>query len=498
MSGGGWAEAITVEELDADPYPLLARMRREEPVCFVPAVQLWFVTRWADVDTAGTNTAIFDSRVTPTPIDRTMGGESILVVDGEKQKKLRAMLDPSLRPRVVEASTPQLIEPLVAELLDGLDGRDEAELMSELFEPVSVLGLGRVLGLGELDGDTLRRWFHGLAQGAINFEDDPARWAISDETGRRDRPDARPGVRAAGPRAGRLDDRDDARARLRVVRGTRRPDPPDAQGDPARRDAGARSCGWHHPRRAARVGTAGRGRCRPDARRARDRGGACAGLRRSAPRHGARVWRRSSVERRSQRVPASHCSSRRQTATRASGATTPNATIFIVRAETTPPSASGRTTARAITSPGCRCGSCCNGCVERFPRPRGAPGQAGAVERLGVPGAADARRGAATVTWVDATCRKPSRRHARLGRSRRLRSLRSRASTAAGSRSRGGAPIRSARSATAGSRTERCAAPVTRRCSTWRRARCSRGLRPSPWRSCPTRVNGDRVEVELP
>ena len=55
--------------------------------------------------------------------------------------------------------------------------------MSEYFEPVSVLSLGSVLGLGELDGDTLRRWFYGLAQGAINFEDDPARWAVSDATG---------------------------------------------------------------------------------------------------------------------------------------------------------------------------------------------------------------------------------------------------------------------------------------------------------------------------
>ena len=41
-----WATEITVEHLDADPYPIYARMRREAPVCFVPAVGLWFVTRW--------------------------------------------------------------------------------------------------------------------------------------------------------------------------------------------------------------------------------------------------------------------------------------------------------------------------------------------------------------------------------------------------------------------------------------------------------------------
>jgi cytochrome P450 len=45
-----------------------------------------------------------------------------------------------------------------------------------------VLGLGRVLGLGHLDGDTLRSWFHGLAEGATNFEDDPAKWKVADAT----------------------------------------------------------------------------------------------------------------------------------------------------------------------------------------------------------------------------------------------------------------------------------------------------------------------------
>jgi cytochrome P450 len=178
-----WASGITVEQLDADPYPIYARMRREAPVCFVPAVGLWFVTRWADVDFAASHTDLIDSAVSPSPLNRVMGGPSILVLDGEPQKKLRAMLDPSLRPRVVEATSPDLVSPIVERLLGDLADRGEAELMSEYFEPISVLSLGSMLGLAEIDGDTLRRWFHGLAQGAINFEDDPARWEIADATG---------------------------------------------------------------------------------------------------------------------------------------------------------------------------------------------------------------------------------------------------------------------------------------------------------------------------
>jgi cytochrome P450 len=177
-----YAASVTVEELDRDPYPVYARLRSDAPVCLVPAVGLWFVTRWADVEAAATQPGVFCSRVDPSPLERTMGAASILLLDGEPQKRLRAMLDPSLRPRVVEATTPELIEPLARELLDVLEGRGEAELMSEYFEPISVLGLGRVLGLGHLDGDTLRRWFHGLAEGATNFEDDPAKWKVADAT----------------------------------------------------------------------------------------------------------------------------------------------------------------------------------------------------------------------------------------------------------------------------------------------------------------------------
>jgi cytochrome P450 len=75
------------------------------------------------------------------------------------------------------------VTPIVDALLDGMAGDGEAELMADYFEPVSVLSLGSVLGLAEIDGDTLRRWFHGLAQGAINFEDDPAKWEVADATG---------------------------------------------------------------------------------------------------------------------------------------------------------------------------------------------------------------------------------------------------------------------------------------------------------------------------
>ena len=172
---------ITVEALEHDPYPIYAQLRREPP-SFVPAVNLWMLTRYADVDLAGSRPDLFTAHTPSSPVERTFGSPTVLTCDGDVHRELRASIDPKFRPRVVDGYVDALIEPIAAGLLDRFAARGSAELMAEYLEPISVLGLGQVLGLGDVDGDTLRRWFAGLAQGAINYELDPARQAVGDAT----------------------------------------------------------------------------------------------------------------------------------------------------------------------------------------------------------------------------------------------------------------------------------------------------------------------------
>jgi cytochrome P450 len=69
---------ITVDELVDDPYPVYARLRSEAPVCWVPSVGLWFVSRWADVEAAANDPVAFPAATPASPLDRTLGGRSIL------------------------------------------------------------------------------------------------------------------------------------------------------------------------------------------------------------------------------------------------------------------------------------------------------------------------------------------------------------------------------------------------------------------------------------
>lgn len=173
-------ERITVAELEADPYPFYAHLRRHQPVAFVPSVNLWMVTRWEDVEFVAKTAELFTAEVAASPVERTFGKPTILTTDGPVHKELRAGIDPKYRPKPVAAYIEDLVRPIAESYLEPLIARGSGDLMAEYFEPISTLSLARSFGFDDVDMPTLRRWFYGLAQGAINFENDPARQAIGD------------------------------------------------------------------------------------------------------------------------------------------------------------------------------------------------------------------------------------------------------------------------------------------------------------------------------
>ena len=176
----GFAAEIEVAHLDDDPYPIYARLRAESPVAWVPAVGMWLATSWDAAVAVASDPDLFAADMPGSPIDRSFGSPTILTCDGEPHRDLRRSIDPKYRPAAVEEYIDALVEPIVAERLASLPDEGEADLMADFFEPVSVRSLGVVLGLGDVDDETLRRWFAALADGATNFECDAAKQERSD------------------------------------------------------------------------------------------------------------------------------------------------------------------------------------------------------------------------------------------------------------------------------------------------------------------------------
>jgi cytochrome P450 len=147
-------------------------------VCFVPAVGAWLVTRWDDVTFVASRPEVFGP-ATASPLRDTCG-ENVLTVAGGAHRRLRAAMEPLLRRDVVDAMAPGIVENVARPLWDDLAPRGAAELMEDFFEPVSVLSLGWVLGLRDIDAGTLRRWFSELARAGSNYEADPAKRAAGE------------------------------------------------------------------------------------------------------------------------------------------------------------------------------------------------------------------------------------------------------------------------------------------------------------------------------
>jgi cytochrome P450 len=173
-------ERVTLGELERDPYPIYERLRDEEPVSWVPAVQLWLVTRYDGVRTVDLTPDVFTAATDPSTLNRTMG-VNMLGSEGPDQLRIRRVVEPPFRPRDVEERTKGMIPALANELIDGFEARGECDLFREFADPMSVRSLRFMLGLDPVAWEDLLRWNEGLMPGLANFEGDPEKQAPADE-----------------------------------------------------------------------------------------------------------------------------------------------------------------------------------------------------------------------------------------------------------------------------------------------------------------------------
>ena len=71
-----------------DPYPFYAHLRAQQPVAWVPAVNLWMATRWDDVEAVAKDEATFTAMVESSPVDRCFGQPTIITTDGRASRPL--------------------------------------------------------------------------------------------------------------------------------------------------------------------------------------------------------------------------------------------------------------------------------------------------------------------------------------------------------------------------------------------------------------------------
>jgi cytochrome P450 len=168
--------AVTVEQLTADPHPLLARLRAAEPVCWLPALNGWLVTRHDLALQVMKDAATFtvdDPRFSTAQVV----GPSMLSLDADEHARHRAPFSRQFRPREIEDRFGDFVRAECGRLVDGFAATGRAELRRALAGPLAVAVVADALGLDGTDAKRVLAWYDAIvsavAEISAGHEPDP-------------------------------------------------------------------------------------------------------------------------------------------------------------------------------------------------------------------------------------------------------------------------------------------------------------------------------------
>jgi amino acid adenylation domain-containing protein len=170
-------------EVLADPYPLFARLRREDPVHWDPFLHAWIVTRYADVMEV---LHTFSADRTPTPEQLAAMGlanlspiaqvmvKMMLFMDAPAHTRLRSLASKAFTTSRVEKLRSHIRE-IVDRLLDGVEARGHMDVIADFADPLPAIVTAELLGVPVDDWRQLKTWSSNFAEMLGNFQHNPER-----------------------------------------------------------------------------------------------------------------------------------------------------------------------------------------------------------------------------------------------------------------------------------------------------------------------------------
>lgn len=152
---------MTIQQLEVDPKPVLAELRRREPVSWVPALDAWVVSR-RDLAVAAMRDAEAFTVDDPRFTTAAVLGTSMLSLDGPEHERHRSPFAPAFRPGVLREHFDEFLDAEVAALIDGFEHRT-GDLRTGLAGPLAVNTITRFLGLEGVSSDEVLEWYQSIS-----------------------------------------------------------------------------------------------------------------------------------------------------------------------------------------------------------------------------------------------------------------------------------------------------------------------------------------------
>ena len=172
-----------------DPYPLLHRLRTDDPVHFSAFINGWVLTRYADAitflrDRRFSRVAFLDkmrAKFGDQPILDLQAGE-LAFNDPPNHTALKGLAAKAFSPNAIAAARPNL-EARVEEVLDGLAGAGHMDVIADFAYPLPADAISAMVGVPRADWPMLRGFVDGviLSRGIVRT---PAMMAEGDRSAR--------------------------------------------------------------------------------------------------------------------------------------------------------------------------------------------------------------------------------------------------------------------------------------------------------------------------
>ena len=162
---------ILSQDFKANPFPLLARLRANQPVSSTTLpdkTRVWLVTRYTDV-----YTLLKDERFAKSPLNAMTAEQlrkrpwvppmfrplerNMLDLDSPDHTRLRGLIHKAFTPRLIEQMR-ERVQTLAHELLDAVARKGEMDLIRDYALPLPMTLITEILGVPARDRDKFHKW----------------------------------------------------------------------------------------------------------------------------------------------------------------------------------------------------------------------------------------------------------------------------------------------------------------------------------------------------
>ncbi|WP_315831253.1 cytochrome P450 [Bradyrhizobium prioriisuperbiae] len=157
----------------SDPYPALARLRREAPIAFVPQLGSTLFSSRDDIFVSEKQIDVFSSHQPEGLMNRLMG-HNMMRKDGDAHMAERKAIFPTISPKTVKAHWTAQFQAHADRIIDTLDPGKRVDFVKDFALPFSAECLKSITGLTNMRFEDMNAWSQAMIDGIANYAGDPA------------------------------------------------------------------------------------------------------------------------------------------------------------------------------------------------------------------------------------------------------------------------------------------------------------------------------------